>query len=90
MTRAQPPRACKIIGRAKCKTKAQLESDSTIGQHLLNSEECAFHYNDSQCAVIAVARTQFHLNLLEAVYIRKKQPNLCRQKEFVFSLQLFH
>ena len=84
-TRTQPNRKCK----AKSKTQFEPESDSAIGQHLLESNQCARNYSDSQFKILTTARSQFHLSLLEAVYISRKKPDLCRQKQFVFTLQLF-
>ena len=84
-TRTQPNRKCK----AKSKTQFEPESDSAIGQHLLESNQCARNYSDSQFKIQTTARSQFHLSLLEAVYISRKKTDLCRQKQFVFTLQLF-
>ena len=84
-TRTQPNRKCK----AKSKTQFEPESDSAIGQHLLESNQCARNYSDSRFKILTTARSQFHLSLLEAVYISRKKPDLCRQKQFVFTLQLF-
>ena len=84
-TRTQPKRKCK----AKSKTQMKPESDSAIGQHLLESYQCARNYSDSQFKILTTARSQFHLSLLEAVYISRKKTDLCRQKQIVFTLQLF-
>ena len=35
-------------------------------------------------------RTLFHLSTLEATFIKILQPELCRQKEFVYTLKLRH
>jgi len=35
-------------------------------------------------------RSAFHLSALEAIYKINHKPILCRQKEFVYSLQIFH
>ena len=83
-TRTQTNRKCK----AKSKTQFEPESDSAIGQHLLESNQCARKYSDSQFKILTTARSQFHLSLL-AVYISRKKTDLCRQKQFVFTLQLF-
>ena len=66
-TRTQPNRKCK----AKSKTQFEPESDSAIGQHLLESNQCARNYSDSQFKILTTARSQFHLSLLEAVYISR-------------------
>ena len=84
-TRTQPNRKCK----AKSKTQFEPESDSVIGQHLLESNQCARNYSDSRFKILTTARSQFHLSLLEAVYISRKKTDLCRQKQFIFTLQLF-
>ena len=84
-TRTQPNRKCK----AKSKTQFKPENDSAIGQHLLESNQCARNHSDSQFKILTTARSQFHLSLLEAVYISRKKTDLCRQKQFVFTLQLF-
>ena len=69
-TRTQPNRKCK----AKSKTQFEPESDSAIGQHLLEFNQCTRNYSDSQFKILTRARSQFRLSLLEAVYIsRKKQ-----------------
>ena len=64
-TRTQPNRKCK----AKSKTQFEPESDSAIGRHLLESNQCALNYSDLQCKILTTARSQFHLSLLEAIYI---------------------
>ena len=80
-TRTQPNRKCK----AKSKTQFEPESDSAIGQHLLESNQCARNYSDWQFEILTTARSQFHLSLLEAVYIsRKKQ--ICAGKSSSYSL----
>ena len=73
-TRTQPNRKCK----AKSKTQFEPESDSAIGQHLLESNQCARNYSDSQFKILTTGRSQFHLSLLEAVYISRIKPDLCR------------
>ena len=84
-TRIQPNRKCK----AKSKTQFEPESDSAIGQHLLESNQRARNYSDSQFKILTITCSQFHLSQLEAVYISRKKTDLCRQKQFVFILQLF-
>ena len=79
----QPPRGCKT-------RNAQNKCDLAIGQHLLENPECAKMYNDDKVRIIGQARSSFHIGVLESVYIQTQNPLLCRQKEFVFSLGLFH
>ena len=80
--RIQPDRACK-------KKQSTLECDSVIGQHLIENDQCAANYNEDQFSIRDTARSRFHLTLLEASYIRVRRPNLCKQKEFVYTLHLF-
>ena len=80
--RVQPDRACK-------KKQSTPECDSAIGQHLLENDQCAANYNEDQFSILDTARSRFHLTLLEASYIRVRRPYLCKQKEFVHTLNLF-
>ena len=76
LTRTQPNRKCK----AKSKTQFEPESDSAIGQHLLESNQCARNYSDSPFKILTTARSQFHLSLLEAVYILRKKNRFVQAK----------
>ena len=71
--------------QTKSKTQFESESDSAIGQHLVESNQCACNYSDSQFKILTTARSQLHLSLLEAVCIsRKKQ--ICAGKSSSYSL----
>ena len=61
-----------------------------IGQHLFNNEKCASYYDDNQFSILAKGRTLFHLSTLEATLIKMLKPELCPQKEFVYTLKLHH
>ena len=80
--RSQPHRSCK-------QTNTKPDCDSAIGQHLLDNDRCALNYDDKRFSILATARSSFHLNLLEATYIKTRRPVLCRQKELVYTLKLF-
>lgn len=62
---------------------------SAIGQHLKDNPACGAKYSDQMFSVVARARSQFHLNVLEAIFIQRFKPILCKQKEFVYSMILF-
>ena len=66
--RTQPNRKYK----AKSTTQLEPESHSAIGQHLLESNQCARHYSDSRFKILTTARSQFHLSLLGTVCISRK------------------
>ena len=65
------------------------DCDSATGQHLLENDQCALTYDYKRFSILATARSSFHLNLLEAAYIKTHRLALCRQKEFVYALKLF-
>ena len=62
---------------------------SAIKKHLLSSSQCRSVYDDSCFTVLYRARRFRELKVLEAVFIRKHNPNLCIQKENVTKLRLF-
>ena len=62
--------------------------DSAIGNHLLHNHKCASHYKDDQFFILSKARSDFHLSVLESIFITLRKPNLCRQKEFVYKHKL--
>ena len=77
-------RSCKPIRSLKAET-----SFSAI-EHLLQNPTCAHEYNDNKFSIFACGRTSFHLSTLEATYIKTSQPNLCKQKEFLYGLKITH
>ena len=75
-TRTQPNRKCK----GKSQTQLEPESVLAIGQHLLESNQCAHKYSDSWLKILSTARSQFHLSLLEIVYISRKKKRFLQGK----------
>ena len=65
-----------------------LHCDSAIGNHLLHNQKCASHYKDNQFFILSKARSDFHLSVLESIFITLRKPNLCRQKQFVYKHKL--
>ena len=78
----QPPHPCK-------NNNSKIYCESAIGQHLLTNPECAKTYINDNFRIIGQARSSFHLNVLESVYIKTQNPILCKQKDFIFSLGIF-
>ena len=66
---------------------AQKQS-SAIGKHLCENRSCADKYCEDWFTVLDTARSSFHLATLEAAYISATNPILCRQKSFVYALQV--
>ena len=77
--REQPPRMCKNIS-------SKVNCESAIGQHLATNPEGAKTYTHDNFRIIGHAGSSFHLGVLGSVYIKTQNPVLCRQKQFVFSL----
>ena len=70
------------------------QSDSAITKHLKANPACIreeLRAIDSAVGfkILAQARSQFHLNTLEALFIQLLVPELCNQKEHVRVLSLF-
>ena len=65
------------------------KSKSAIYKHLVSSPDCRKLFDDSWFSVICHARFFKQLQGLEAVYIRTRDPVLCKQKENVVALTLF-
>ena len=63
--RSQPHRSCK-------RTDTKPDCDSAIGQHLLENDQCALNYDNKRFSILAAARSSFHLNILEAAYIKTR------------------
>ena len=82
-TKVLPKRNCKITTPLN-----QLDCDSAIGLHLIQNPDSASHYHTVQFFILSKARTIFHLGTLEAIFTKTLKPILCRQKEFVYSLQI--
>ena len=83
----------KILSERKCKIRSvatHQQCVSAIGLHLMQNPECATQYSNDQFSILAKARSIFHLSVLKATYIKISKPILCLQKEFVYSLQIFH
>ena len=85
--RLLPARYCKSSTQTNTQS---LASDSAIGLHLLQNPTCAQHYDDRRFSILAQGRSPFHLSAFEATFIKTSIPALCRQKEFVYSLNIVH
>ena len=73
----------------KANTRPQHFHESAIGQHLFDSAQCAFHYNNNnKFSNLARGRSSFHLSTLEATFTKSLNTPLCKQKEFVYSLKI--
>ena len=85
----------RLLPAGLCKSSTQTNtqssaSDLAIGLHLLQNPISAQHYDDSRFSILAEGRSSFHLSALEATFIKTSNPDLCRQKQFVYSLKIVH
>ena len=83
-TEILPKRSCKVTKNLSILEK----SNSVIGIHLFQNKDCANNYSDQQFSILAKAIMSFYLAVLKAIFIKNLKPELCRQKEFVYSLQI--
>ena len=60
-----------------------LHCNSAIGNYLLYNQKCASHYKDKQFSILSKTRSDFHLSVLESVFITFCKSKLYRQKKFV-------
>ena len=68
-----------------CKAAA----DSAITRHLKESPSCISDKLRQNFSILAHARHQTHLDVLEALFINKLSPSLCCQKDHVRVLSVF-
>ena len=57
-----------------------------IAEHLLNNSYCAKKYRDSNFSIISKARYDYHLNVLESLFIKTLKPYLCKQQNVYKSI----
>ena len=55
------------------------DKNSHIFRHLLSSPHCKNNYTQSCFRILDTAHTPFALKLKEALYIKKREPNLNKQ-----------
>ena len=81
------PAAIRKHDQSRKRPVAETQS-SAIGKHLCESKPCADAYSDDRFTILDTARSSFHLSTLEATYISTMNPILCRQKSFVYTLNV--
>ena len=61
---------------------------SAIAEHLLNNSDYAKNYSDSNFSILSKARKDYHLSVLESLFIKTCKPNLCKQ-QYVYKSNLY-
>ena len=68
------------------------KADSAVTRHLKESQQCRGFFDVNRrndgFRILAHARHDLHLEVLEALFIRKLSPTMCAQKKHVRALQL--
>ena len=77
------------IKKFHTKPARHLSHTSSIAEHLLNNPDCGKKYDPNMFNVVGHGRSNFHLSVLEALFILHQKPDLCKQKQFVYSTILF-
>ena len=62
--------------------------DSAITKHLKENPSCLPEKPAERFKILTQARTQMHLDVLEAIFIKSLTPGLCQQKDFTSTLHL--
>ena len=62
---------------------------SAMGEHLFQNAACLDNFDHKMFTIVCRARSESVLHVLEALYIKKIKPDLCKQMEFVKCLYLF-
>ena len=70
-------------------TRPEKTPSSAIGRHLREHDECRINYTNERFSILGFGRNDFHLAVLESLFIMEKKPILCVQKKFVYSTLLF-
>ena len=76
-------------GRPPKERKSADEYQSAIACHLAADALSRARYSDLDFRILARARSEQPLKVLEALYIQSLKLVLCRQKQFVTDLKLF-
>ena len=78
--------------KGRGRVAAAKKSDSAVTKHLKASSACIrdeLRTVGNTVGFLAQARSQFHLNTLEVLFIQLLAPQLCNQKDYVRVLSLF-
>ena len=62
---------------------------SAIAEHLMNNPSCGKKFALSNFSVMRQCSNTLELIRLEAILIHLNKPNLCKKKEFDYTLALF-
>ena len=61
---------------------------SAIAEHLINNRDCASTYSADLLTILSRSHSDFHLKMLETIYILTHKPSLCKQRECLLGLNV--
>ena len=61
-------------------TRPEKIPSSAIGRHLRDNDDCRIHFNNDRFSILGFGRNDFHLAVLESLFIIEKRPILCVHK----------
>ena len=86
--RIRQPNPKRLFVNVCGKPAVRVSSDSTITKHLIANADCVKENIRRNFSILARARHSQHLDVLEAIYIKSRSPELCQQKNLVRTLKL--
>ena len=61
---------------------------SAIAEHLINNGECASTYSLDLFTILSRSHSDFHHKVFETIYILTHKPSLCKQREYLWGLNV--
>lgn len=61
---------------------------SAITEHLINCRDCAMNFSPDCFFVLSSSHSPFHFRALKSLYIRSREPSLCKQKDCLLGLHV--
>ena len=74
-----------------CSSVQYLNNDtygSAIAKHLINNRGCASTYSEDLFTILSRVHSDFHLKMLETIYILTHEPSFCKQKKSLSGLNV--
>lgn len=69
-------------------TSSRKSATSSICKHVIDCDDFTGHNYSSYFSILATSSYSFSLRILEALFIQRRKPPLCVQKDFVYTLRL--
>ena len=63
-------------------------SGSSIEDHMINSRGCVADFDVNRFSIVSRSHLLYHLKALETLYVRSRQPSLCKQRDCLLGLNV--